>query len=399
MPLGSGTGWNAPVTIAAYPGETPIIEPGTGLYVLHLNQNLSYVVFQGLVFDATGNTSTASNTGACVYVQGTAGISINHLRWIGCEMRNTTYGQGIELGSDGSSPDYMEILDTKIHDIGMTVQNNLRHGYYINSNYNLLDGDTIYNTYGLGGQFWITSPVAGTMYASYNTVRNSTFYNCGNTGGQRATIGIYRGTGNAAYNNVVHAGYDGIVTDYGATNSLIYNNTVVGMSDDGIRDSYSSPAATGNQIINNIAYNNGAYDIRDYGTNTKVEYNLIGQASIGNFGTTPTMLNNLLGSNPLFVNAASNNYHLQLGSPAISAGMTLVMVAADCTGTLRPLGNGYDIGPSRILKESAVEPTRCDPTWPLSEGIISVWPCDATSCIASGYEFVNLQLGAWFKRG
>src|SRR5207244_6294817 len=146
----------------------------------------------------------------------------------------------------------MEILDTKIHDIGMTVQNNLRHGYYINSNYNLLDGDTIYNTYGLGGQFWITSPVAGTMYASHNTVRNSTFYNCGNTGGQRATIGIYSGTGNAAYNNVVYNGYDGIVTDYGATNSLIYNNTVVGMSEDGIRDSYGSPTATGNQIINNI---------------------------------------------------------------------------------------------------------------------------------------------------
>src|SRR4029077_14366710 len=49
MPLGSGTGWNAPVTIAAYPGETPIIEPGSGLFVLFLNQNLSYVVFQGLV--------------------------------------------------------------------------------------------------------------------------------------------------------------------------------------------------------------------------------------------------------------------------------------------------------------------------------------------------------------
>ena len=116
------------------------------------------------------------------------------------------------------------------------------------------------------------------------------------------------------------------------------------MSEDGIRDSYGSPTATGNQIINNIVYNSGSYDIRDYGTNTKVEYNLIDQSSVGNFGTTPTMLNNLVGSNPLFVNAASNDYHLQVSSPAVNAGMTLMMVAADCAGTLRPFGSRYDIG-------------------------------------------------------
>jgi hypothetical protein len=51
------------------------------------------------------------------------------------------------------------------------------------------------------------------------------------------------------------------------------------------------------------------------------------------------------GVNPLFVNPAGGNYHLQAGSQAIDAGITLSNVLNDFDGIARPQGVRYDIGP------------------------------------------------------
>jgi hypothetical protein len=45
----------------------------------------------------------------------------------------------------------------------------------------------------------------------------------------------------------------------------------------------------------------------------------------------------------LFVDAASNNYQLKPGSPAIDAGTALSAVPSDILGVKRPQGGGYDI--------------------------------------------------------
>jgi len=52
-------------------------------------------------------------------------------------------------------------------------------------------------------------------------------------------------------------------------------------------------------------------------------------------------------SNPLFVNAASNNFSLQTPSPAIDTGINLSSsgIITDILGVSRPQGPGYDIGP------------------------------------------------------
>src|SRR5205823_6228644 len=48
--------------------------------------------------------------------------------------------------------------------------------------------------------------------------------------------------------------------------------------------------------------------------------------------------------NPLFVNFASRDFHLQSTSPLINKGTTLSAVTNDYDGIARPQGSGYDIG-------------------------------------------------------
>jgi len=51
-----------------------------------------------------------------------------------------------------------------------------------------------------------------------------------------------------------------------------------------------------------------------------------------------------LSQDPLFVNAAGNDYHVQSTSPAINRGTTLTQVTTDLDGVTRPQGAGYDLG-------------------------------------------------------
>src|SRR5207302_750960 len=55
-----------------------------------------------------------------------------------------------------------------------------------------------------------------------------------------------------------------------------------------------------------------------------------------------------------FVNAAANDFHLQAGSPAIDAGITLAQVPVDADGVSRPQGKAYDIGAYEFPVNSAV---------------------------------------------
>ena len=58
-------------------------------------------------------------------------------------------------------------------------------------------------------------------------------------------------------------------------------------------------------IRNNICYRNGVDAITNIG------------------GTNVIQDHNLLGTNPLFVNAAAQDFHLSAGSPAINAGVVM----------------------------------------------------------------------------
>ena len=55
-------------------------------------------------------------------------------------------------------------------------------------------------------------------------------------------------------------------------------------------------------------------------------------------------INDLWGIDPLFINPALNDFHLQNQSPAIDAGLETENVPNDYEGNPRPIGKGFDIG-------------------------------------------------------
>src|SRR5713101_2202123 len=113
-------------------------------------------------------------------------------------------------------------------------------------------------------------------------------------------------------------------------------------------------------IYNNTVYNNnlGAAGIDiNWGTKTVVENNISFQNANGDYmdnGTGTVQEHNLLAKNPLFVTPAGNDFHLQAGSPAIDAGVTLTQVPVDFDGLKRPQGIAYCIGAYEFPVNSVV---------------------------------------------
>src|SRR5262249_51911397 len=109
------------------------------------------------------------------------------------------------------------------------------------------------------------------------------------------------------------------------------------------RDGILSTASSG-KIYNNTVYHNGQagfQNLSDSSNNaTNNIFYLNGTAAIS--GSTSGSQN--LTTNPSFVNAAAGDFHLQAGSPAIDAGMTVSEVTTDRDKMPRPQGARFDIG-------------------------------------------------------
>ncbi len=135
------------------------------------------------------------------------------------------------------------------------------------------------------------------------------------------------------FNNVVYGSKaDGInISSYHESSARIptlntisiFNNTVYGNSRGGI--GIESPISiSGLTIQNNIVTNNSSYAIQ-----------------VGS-GVSATQSNNFTSGNPLFVNAAIHDFHLQSNSPAINAGIAINGLTTDFDGS--PRTGNPDIG-------------------------------------------------------
>ena len=101
---------------------------------------------------------------------------------------------------------------------------------------------------------------------------------------------------------------------------------------------------SGDVVKNSIIWGNSAGELYGPGAGY-VSYNLI-EGGYSN-GTA------ILDTDPLFVNATENDYHLTAASPCIDSGTT-VTLATDIDGDARPLGLGFDIGADEVVPTCTV---------------------------------------------
>jgi len=299
----SGTSWDAPVTIAAYPGSRVILRPDSGPNVIDLGSTNHYMVFDGLVLDAINVTFTSTEWGNGIYV----GPRASFIRVTNTEILNAP-GQGIFTAGQAH---WNEFLNLTVHDNGRVRQ--LTHGFYISSSNNLIQGCKIFNNAAYGLQ------VYGPGLPSNNVIRGNTIFDnerMGNGGG----IDISSGAGNMAINNIIWGHPDPAITvAWGnPTDSKILNNTIVNKYGIFI-NSDSARAVVQNNIIN--------------GANTAIDDQ-----------GTGTIASNNLATDPMFVDASHQNFHLQAGSPAIDTGGARSEVTDDIENTPRPLQRAFDIG-------------------------------------------------------
>ena len=258
----------------------------------------------------------------------------SHIRFTGVRTHHFA-NQGVLLTETATSNDIQFFQHEADHNgvNGGCYQARRCHGMYIQADNLLIDGANLHDNEALGIQIYPGPGVNPIM-------RNSVIYNNG-------TYGLF-----------VSGGFSG---------GKIYNNTITGNGSQS--DDYGliyDADASNCQVRNNIVYNNSA-TIR----------------------TSCAQSNNLT-SNPSFVNAGTNDFHLQSTSGAINTGATLSEVTTDMVGVSRPQGSAYDIG----AYEYTGGTTNPVPTISLTASPTSItsgtastltWSStNATSCTASG---------------
>ncbi|MGE5224345.1 MAG: right-handed parallel beta-helix repeat-containing protein [Omnitrophica WOR_2 bacterium] len=164
------------------------------------------------------------------------------------------------------------------------------------------------------------------------------------------------------------------------TNNIIAQNQADGPGGGGIKVwGWSAGPASGKLVHNTIASNdlgssaegvfalgtvtltltNNLIDGHTYGilaSNEAVvhaDHTLFYNNSSGDIGGAGSTSNTsaITGKDPLFVNPATVDYHLQVESPARDAGASIPWLAADIDGEPRPSGAGYDIGADEVWRK------------------------------------------------
>ena len=208
----------------------------------------------------------------------------------------------------------------------------------------------------------------------YNTLKNCTAINCGYTirdgasfntiidcksiGSVYAAIMFYNtdedfgSTYCGRYNvfeNCIFIRTEGYVIDfdkYGLP-SKVDNNTFVNCLFDGGQYLFNCDRRNkNNKMINCIVLN--VHNFYTTANGQPLEYRLNFEFEYSDFwnnGFPAPKGDNIIRSDPQFIDLFNNDYHLKQNSPCIDAGTSENAPLFDFDGNARPNGNGYDIGP------------------------------------------------------
>ncbi|MEP7284550.1 MAG: right-handed parallel beta-helix repeat-containing protein [Chloroflexota bacterium] len=300
----AGTSWAQPVTLLAWPRNSVILRPNSGVQrVINFQDDIHYVVVDGFVIDAINSSIDG------IKFQGNPGrANVHHINIVNTEVKNAPR-QGI-LVSD--LDEYIDFNNVTVHDNGST---DFDHGIYIQGSHITVENSSFFRNAGWGIHMYGGSN-------NYNVARNNRLYDNARLGLRGKGIGVYTGTGALVYNNLIWGSNEaGIQVGSGANNVAIYNNTIAKNRDAGV---IIESDATNVTFRNNIIYQPTGSAFTNQGAGTVIDHNLIGD--------------------PQFVNLAAGIFLLQSTSRAIDAGTTIAAITTDFNATPRPQGRGYDIG-------------------------------------------------------
>jgi len=301
-------------------GERAILRPpGVGGFTSVMKITGHDIVIDGLVLDGSNNTNVV------IGIDTTNGTLQNsEIMGMGPIPQDGNGAACVDLFA-GQGGGFNTVLHNKIHDCqnsGDDPNGLSTHCIYMHSSNNVIDGNDIYNCGNHGIQQFNGS--ANGLSSNNNVIRNNRIHESG----ARAIL-LSSGSGNVAYNNIVYnngfrkpGGGRGSLACTDGSNNQFYNNTSYGNAEAGLR---AGPyGASGTVFRNNIVFHNGSDQVQTDGSN----------------GTEDD--HNLLGTDPKFVNAAGQDFHLQPSSPAIRAGTPVSVVTTDADGL--PRGNPPQLG-------------------------------------------------------
>ncbi len=326
-----------------------------------------------------GTAAQPFRTITFAYTRAAAGVTIHVAPGVYTDYSS---GWGIHLGASGTAASpivlYSDVPGGAIID-GQNVTNR-NQGFYIDGNYNQVDGFEIRN-----------APHGGiAVYGNGNQILNNHIHHNGNpaaadTNGRDGVYSDQNTSGNIYAGNLIdHNGRSGSNLDHGlylcGKNELVLNNIMWANSASGLQVAgystvsnlkvYNNVMAwngtsgiilwmdlSGVEIKNNIVYENGHYGLGSCaatGSGVVVANNLFYGNASGNLdfvgeGSTYTysQTGNLLVA-PGLVNETASGFdpHLATGSPAIGAGLNLSAVfTTDRGGAVRPATGTWDLGP------------------------------------------------------
>lgn len=310
----SGTDWDSPVILQGHTGETVTIRPSGGAEVMRFG-NQQYIILDNLVIDGVNVTLDA------IKITVGSGIAAHHIRIQNSTVKNAA-GSGISLQN---GVHHCEFLNLLVDDNGT---NSFTHGYYISDAHsNLIDNNIIEDNFGYGGKF--DCAATDCVVEPHSNILRNSIIRRNSLDGSRFGWVINTGENNQIYNNVFHENAGGVQITNGGFGNEVDNNTF--WNNNAGSNSFNQNClrvfqSTGSFFRNNICYqhDNGSVVIES--------------------GASITQSNNLLGTNPLFDNAAGGDFQVQAGSPAIDAGLTIPAITEDFDGVARPQGAAYDIG-------------------------------------------------------
>src|SRR4030042_2370980 len=227
-----------------------------------------------------------------------------------------------------------------------------------------------------------------TWVGTYNEIaKNITFEQnyCENLNQGMYVFMLEGGTHHLTIKKNIFRSAGGINTGGGGDYLYVYNNIWANNLSFGSQG-YPSAVALQNvphaMVKNNIFYNQPYQTVVAIGdmTNIQVDYNLAYNSDgstphcvqWGNYDTCqPSPNHEMWKINPLFVNPAGLDFHLQASSPAINVGLDLSSagVTNDYDGNARPQGAGYDIGAFEYQESASCAPAdlNCDNKIELSD--------------------------------